>query len=88
MKFIENLIGKKNFQIIFQAYIKKFTKKSICYQDYIEIFEEKIREIYIEEEKIQEILGKIKWQEWIHKTGALIEKIEFRKFYLNSSKIF
>ena len=81
LKFIENLIGKKNFQLIFQAYIEKFTKKSICYQDYIEIFEGKIREIYKDEEKIQEIFGKIKWQEWIHKTGALIEKLDFRKFF-------
>lgn len=77
LKFIENLIGKKNFQEIFQAYIVKFTKKSICYQDYIEIFEEKVKEIY--KEKSPEILSAIRWKEWIHNTGPVIEKLEFRK---------
>jgi len=79
LKFIENLIGKNNFQKIFQEYVIKFTKKSVSYYDYIEIFNEKVKEIY-GEVGAEKILNSIDWNKWIFTPGLVIEKLEFSKF--------
>lgn len=78
MKYIENLIGKANFQKIFQEYIKRFTRKSVSYHDYIDVFNEKVKEFYGEKEA-EEILKRIDWNKWIFTPGLVCEKIEFSK---------
>lgn len=80
MKFIENLVGKENFQAIFREYIARFTKKSVTYNDYINVFNEKVKEIY--GEKADEIFIKIDWNKWIFTPGLVCEKIEFRMFFI------
>lgn len=78
MKFLENLIGKTNFQKIFQDYIIRFTKQSISYHDYINVFTEHVNKLYSEKES-EEILKKIDWEKWIFSKGELIVKMEFSK---------
>jgi len=80
--YIENLIGKENFQKIFQEYIKRFTKKSVSYHDYINVFNEKVKEMYSEKES-EEIFQKLDWNKWIFTPGRVTEKIEFRKRILS-----
>lgn len=78
MKYLENLIGKENFQKVFREYIIKFTNKSVSYQDYINVFNEHVEKIYGKKES-EEILNKIDWNKWLFTTGDVIEKIELSK---------
>jgi leukotriene-A4 hydrolase len=75
LKYLENLIGKENFQIIFRDYIIRFTNQSITYKDYINVFEENVKKIYGDQSK--EILKKIDWNKSIFSKGDLTEKVEF-----------
>jgi len=76
LKYIENLIGKANFQKIFQEYIVRFTKKSVSYNEYINVFNEKIKEIYGEKEA-EEVFQMIDWNKWIFTPGLVCKKLQF-----------
>lgn len=78
MKYLENLIGKENFQVIFRDYIIRFTNKSVSYQDYINIFNENIKRIYGEKES-ENIIKKVDWEKWLFTPGDVTEKIELSK---------
>ncbi len=78
MKYLENIIGKENFQVVFRDYIIKFTNKSVSSQDYINVFNENVKRIYGEKES-ENIFHKIDWQKWLFTPGDVIEKIELSK---------
>lgn len=74
LKYLENLVGKENFQHIFRDYIIKFTHQSISHLDYISVFEVNVKAIY--GEKADDILNQINWDKWIFSPGQVHEKIE------------
>lgn len=80
LKYLENLIGKENFQKIFRDYIKRFARKSVSYHDYINVFNENIKNLYSEKEA-DEILKIVDWEKWIFTCGEVHEHLDFRNFY-------
>ena len=80
MKYLENLVGKKNFQLIFREYIIKFTNKSVSFKDYIEVFTVNLNKLY-NKEMCQEIQSKINWEKWIFSPGEVCENIEYSNFF-------
>lgn len=78
MKFIENLIGKENFQKILRIYLAKYAYKSITYEDYLSTFNEELEKLYTKEES-KNIQSKINWDKWVNLPGYPLEKIELSK---------
>lgn len=75
--YLETLVGKENFRKILQAYILKYSLKSISHEEFRETFEENVKLIYAD--KAEEILHKVEWDKWIKTRGYPIIDVEFSK---------
>jgi leukotriene-A4 hydrolase len=74
--YLESLVGKQNFQLIMQNYIKKFSLHSVSHKDFRKIFEDSVRDMYGDQN--HQILNLIDWDAWINTTGYPIKNIEFK----------
>jgi leukotriene-A4 hydrolase len=75
--YLETLVGKENFQIILQDYIKKYSLKSVTHLEFKETFENNVKSFY--GQKADDILNKVQWDSWIKTRGYPIIDIEFSK---------
>ena len=67
--FMANLLNSKaDFQAIIQAYIKKYSKQSVTYEAFKEVYTNWVRDNYKDE--ADNVLNKIDWELWINKPGS------------------
>ena len=68
MTYLESLVGENNFQTFVRTYIKKYTQKSVVYEDLKSTWEEWVNANM--GNKAAQILAAVDWEEWVRSPGA------------------
>ena len=85
--YLQSLVGKANFQIVMQYYIKTYRYQSVNTLDFKNAFILQVNNIYPSEQR-DKILNQIDWDTWITKAGFPIITFDYCKILINFSFYF
>ena len=78
LTYLETLVGENNFQTFIRYYIKKFTQKSVTYQDLKSTWEDWVNANMADQAKT--ILAAVDWDAWVKQPGSnpSVYKVSFQ----------